>query len=68
MKKPICTPFTYEVPSWFPTFKGPVQGSYLGRKPASVATIRKFLRANRTPADLRNITLGNAYESAWIAK
>jgi hypothetical protein len=67
MKKLICTPFTYEMPSWWPTFKGAITGSYLGRKPASMATIRKFLCSNGAKG-AKNIVLGHSYESEWIAK
>jgi hypothetical protein len=67
MKKLICTPFTYEMKSWWPTFRGAITGAYLGRKPASMATIRKFLRGNGA-IGASKIKLGHTYESQWISK
>jgi hypothetical protein len=68
MQKLICTPFTYSVPSWWPTFKGDIAGNYLGRKPANAQTLRRFIASNGCPKDARILTVGNAYESQWIAK
>lgn len=47
-------------------------GSYLGRKRATTERLRAFVRKNirDTGADLTLLTLsiGNSYESKWIAK
>lgn len=67
MKKLICTPFYYDMPSWWPSIKSPVFGSYLGRKPASMATIRRFLVSNGAKG-AKNIKLGTSFTSEWVCK
>ena len=66
--KLICTPFTYLVPSWFPTFRGEIQGSYLGRKPAKEGTLKKFMMRNGAPSDVSIIRIGDSFESPYVSK
>jgi hypothetical protein len=73
-KKLIETRFTYDV-QWT---KGAATdhnctGSYLGRKPASVATLRRFLRTTATrygwsTARHSNINITGSSESQWVSK
>lgn len=48
------------------------RGSYLGRKTASVRTIRRFLNDNARrhglPSGVRSVTIVGAHETQWIAK
>jgi hypothetical protein len=67
--KLIATTFTYRQ-----AFDGYAlnTGSYLGRKAASVATIRRFLRRNAkelsVPAHVREVNVTGSYVSPWISK
>ena len=71
MNKLICTPFQWTVEdphgkryTWL--------GSYLGRTPATLRTLRRFCRQGiaQTGAQLRIVSIipGTSYTSQWIAR
>jgi hypothetical protein len=66
MKKLIQTNFSYLDGS------GWKDGSYLGRKAASEATVRKFLRETAKQygvrRKIRRVVMGTSFESRWIHK
>lgn len=71
MSKLIATEFTYTLRDEFgQEHKG--RGSYLGRKIATTATLRRFMRQNirtYTPlSKLATLTPAGNYVSQWIAK
>ena len=71
--KLIQTNFTYQCDAFRTMGKGPFVGSYLGRKPATLATIRRFLATNaRRTGNLdfvaTDVKVLDSSESRWIAK
>jgi hypothetical protein len=67
MKRLIQTNFSYLDGS------GWKDGSYLGRKPASEATVRRFLAETAKKygvkrGRVRRVILGTSFESPWIHK
>lgn len=71
-KKLIATPFAYSMLSAMGD-RSEYLGSYLGRKPATRTTLCAFMRRNGIFCGFavfkpHLISIGNAYESQWIAR
>lgn len=70
MKRLIQTNFEYDAP-WG---QSNIRGSYLGRKPATLATIRRFMRTNNRivwgedRGRYSNVRILGSFESPWVAK
>lgn len=72
MTKLIATEFTY---TWTSRVTGKTEtarGSYLGRKVATVDTLRRFVQGNIKSCNsdmvLKSLTVGGNYVSKWVAK
>lgn len=62
MKKLIQTNFAYRLDGKLEN------GSYLGRKEASLNTLKTFMRSNSNGFKISDIAIGNSFQSQWIAK
>ena len=62
MKKLIQTNFAYRLENDIEV------GSYLGRKQASLDTLKRFTRQNSNGFKITDIVIGNSFPSQWVAK